>query len=127
MEDVGAGGEAPAALAGAEGVEADDAVGVGKGSLGETETGELVDFARGEGGGGIGGGGGAGAEAVEGAAEEEEVEEEEGGEAQEEEEEGGEKEHDDGLEEEGKEVRVRFWMGMGLGVMVLCGRRHGDW
>lgn len=59
-------------------------------------------------------------ETVECAGEEEEVKEEKSGETEEEEEEGCEKEHDDGFEEEGKEVRV--WFRFGIGMLK---RRHG--
>lgn len=115
VKHVAASGELSAPLGVAEGVQADDAMGVGSvcGSFGEQKAGEVVDITRGEadGGGGGGGNGGAEAKAVEGATEEEEVEEEEGGEAEEEEEEGGEKEHDDWFEEQRKEVGIRFWLG----------------
>ncbi|KAJ1433539.1 hypothetical protein SESBI_06075 [Sesbania bispinosa] len=124
VKDVAASGELSAPLAVSEAVQTDNAMGIGSncGSLGDPEVGELVDVARVEGAGG--GGGGAEAKAVEGTAYEEEVEEEEGGEAKEEEEEGGEEEHDDGFEEEGKEIRVWFWLGIGM-VLILIRRRHG--
>lgn len=59
---------------------------------------------------------------MKGTGEEEEVEEEKSSEANEEEEEGGEKEHDDWFEEDGKEIRVWFRLGIG-GVGMK--RRHG--
>ena len=75
------------------------------GSFGDPKMGSVVDIMRRGGtfrGGRGSGNGGAKAKGVEGATEEEEVEEEE--------EEKGKQKHDDGLEEEGKEVGVRFWL-----------------